>query len=183
MIEDPGWKRSCRIAPQFALPWRLVAAAKADDPRLVVLRAVVVALLSMFVLIGIVVFVLLGTERDRTSPLGLGLGLVAVAAVLSLVATVAVNPVLPDDDALVGAYTSRFFMRLAFANAAALVGFVGFTLTWRIEPYLLGLVFAAVHYARLAPTAANLERDQDRMRNAGGTRNLVEELLAPPTPG
>jgi len=68
-----------------------------------------------------------------------------------------------DDPSLAASYRTRFFLRLAFSETIALLGFVGFILTGRWWVYPVGAVFTAVGYARLAPSASNLSRDQDHL--------------------
>ena len=84
---------------------------------------------------------------------------------------------------LAGAYRSRFFVRLAFAHAAALLGFVGFILTNRGWLYPLGAAFALIGHFRLAPTHTKLTRDQDLLSQSGCALDLIEALGGTPPPG
>jgi hypothetical protein len=65
-----------------------------------------------------------------------------------------------DPGALLATYWTRFFLRIAFADAAALVGFV-LADSWWLYP--LGAAFAFVGFVRLAPTERNLQRDQEAL--------------------
>lgn len=72
--------------------------------------------------------------------------------------------------------TRRLFT--AFANAAALVGFVGFFLadTWWLYP--LGAAFAVVGFVRLAPTQSNIQRDQEALNLSGCGQSLIQVLTS-----
>jgi hypothetical protein len=82
---------------------------------------------------------------------------------------------------LVRTYRSRFMVRLAVAEAASLVAFVMVLLTYEPLIYLLGLAFSAAGFARVAPTAGRLARDQDALAISGCAQSLVAVLGAPPT--
>jgi hypothetical protein len=83
---------------------------------------------------------------------------------------------------LAAAYRSRFFLRLAYAHAAALFGFVGFLLTDRGWLYPLGAAFALIGYLRLAPTHAKLTKDQALLSQSGCALDLIEVLGRTPPP-
>jgi hypothetical protein len=84
---------------------------------------------------------------------------------------------------LAAAYRIRFFVRLAFAHTAALLGFVGFILTNRAWLYPLGAAFALIGYLRLPPTHANLTKDQDLLAQSGCAVDLIDALGRTPPPG
>jgi hypothetical protein len=83
---------------------------------------------------------------------------------------------------LAGAYRIRFFVRLAFAHTTAFLGFVGFILTNRGWLYPLGAAFALIGYLRLAPTHANLTKDQNLLAQSGCALDLIEVLGRTPPP-
>ena len=113
---------------------------------------------------------------------GIAAGLLVVAASGILIEPLVERP-LPctDDRGLAGSYRARFFLRMAFAESAALFGFVGFFLTYAWWPYPIGAVMAALGFARAAPSRRNLERDQQDLVHRQCARSLVGALrLAPP---
>lgn len=81
-----------------------------------------------------------------------------------------------DDAALAASYGTRFFARVAFANAPALVAFVGSVLTGEVWLYAPGLAFAAIGHVQLVPTRGNLRRDQEGLNRARCGRSLVSAL-------
>lgn len=80
---------------------------------------------------------------------------------------------------LVGSYRSRFFLRVAYSEAAALAGFVVSMMAGEPWPYFLGVACTAVGFARAAPTARNLARDQEALSAAGCAHPLAATLGAP----
>ncbi|MDZ7673907.1 MAG: hypothetical protein U5K30_02395 [Acidimicrobiales bacterium] len=103
---------------------------------------------------------------------------VAGYGLLSLFAPRLLEPSLDcsSRDALIDAYRTRFFLRMAFAESAALVGFVGFFLAGQWWLYPFGALFAAVGFIRLAPTRGNVARDQESLNLAGCGLDLVNVL-------
>jgi len=80
-------------------------------------------------------------------------------------------------------YTNRFFIRIAFSEAAALLGFVGFFVTGEPWVYPAAALITFVGFARAAPTRGHLRRDQDLLREHGCYIPLVPALhTAGPTP-
>jgi hypothetical protein len=104
---------------------------------------------------------------------------VALAGVVLLVAPVWGRPLdCGSDAALAASYRTRFFLRIALA----LLGFVGFLLTGNPAVYPIGAAFTVVGFARLAPTAGNLARDQQELGRTGCPRRLVAALREVPPP-
>jgi hypothetical protein len=83
---------------------------------------------------------------------------------------------------LAGLYRARFFIRIAFSDACALIGFSGFVSTGRWWLYLIGAAFAAVGFAMVAPTAGHLRRDQDTIDETWSGLNLIAALRSTPPP-
>jgi hypothetical protein len=122
------------------------------------LRLLFTAFALQLVLLGIVVIALAGTETaepDRPAASVVAAGVVA-CGVLSLFAPRLIERPLDctDETALVSGYRARLFHRIAFAQAAALVG-----------------------YVRLAPSRRNLERDQERLNQRGCVFSLTALLV------
>jgi hypothetical protein len=98
-----------------------------------VLRLLFTSFAMSLVLIGVVVIALTGSgtaEPDRPAASVVAAGVVAYG-VLSLFAPRVIERPLDctDETALLSGYRTRLFLRIAFAHAAALVGFVGFSLS------------------------------------------------------
>jgi hypothetical protein len=182
MAADPGWRGSWR-----GLAWMFLPGAAARRPErlgpdpLSALRALFVSFCSALVLFGVVLVVL-----DGSTGVGGGDGVAtstasAVVAALGVV-VVAAAELIPrpldcaDEESLAASYRTRFFLRLALSESAALTGFVASFLAGSVVPYLVGLAVAGVGFARLAPTQAHLEADQERLNTQGCARSLLAAL-------
>lgn len=144
-----------------------------------VLRQVLVSFGVALVLIGVVVAVLSAGDQPVDGPSsGIVAGVIIGYGVLSVVLPRMIEPPLDcsSDAALAGAYRTRFFLRVAFADATALLGFVGFFLTGEAWLYPLGAAFTVVGFLRLAPTESNLETEQAELHLAGCARSLRAAL-------
>lgn len=135
--------------------------------------------------IGIVVLILHsegGLNRTGVSVEVVAAG-VTLIGVVSLVGGRVWVPQLDGSDRgrLVQSFASRFFARMAWAEAPALFAFGGF-LVLGGEPwvYLIGLTASVAGFALAAPTRASLRRDQERLDTSGRTLNLLESLGGSP---
>ena len=110
------------------------------------LRQVFLSFCVALVLFGVVLAVIYnGEEPVQDSSTALVVGLLLLAAVGLLVERRLEQPLRCEDDrSLADSYPTRFFLRVAFAEAAALFGFVGFFLTYAWWPYPVGVVITAV---------------------------------------
>jgi hypothetical protein len=77
---------------------------------------------------------------------------------------------------LSSSYRDRFFRRVAFAEAPALVGFTLVFIARTRWPYVVGASFTAIGFAWAAPTKRHLAEDQGRLAASGCTRDLVTAL-------
>jgi hypothetical protein len=97
---------------------------------------------------GVVIAVLYSTSNPPTDPPhGIAAALLTAGAAGLLAGTrVERNKRLDctDDTTLANGYRTRFFLPVAFAEAAALFGFVGFFLTYDWWPYPIGLLITVV---------------------------------------
>jgi uncharacterized membrane protein YfcA len=82
--------------------------------------------------------------------------------------------------ALSGSYATRFFVGIALAESAALLGFILVFVANRLWPYLVGLVVSLAGFAMMAPTGRNIERDEEHLRAAGAPVSLWDALTQPP---
>jgi hypothetical protein len=146
------------------------------------LRQVFTSLAIALVLIGFIA-VTVGADIDDESS---GPSLTVVAAVVGAYGLFSlVVPRLLDrpldcssEGALVTGYRTRFFLRIAFADAAALGGFVGTFIAHEAWVYPLGAFFAAIGFVRLAPSNRNLELEQLALNQRGCGLSLRGLLLA-----
>lgn len=151
---------------------------------LTLLRVLFTAFTNALVLIGAVIAVLVNVAHFRGGtlsafPIAIGVTVIGVAG---LAARQLFDRRLDcsDDLRLATTYRERFFLRIAFSEAASLAGFAAFILTSRWWLYPLGAVFTAVGYARLAPTGAHLSHDQHALTEGGCGRSLIAALAGLP---
>jgi hypothetical protein len=183
--------------PALAVAWAMVwmiwrRRVVADDrPRgagaIGALQRIWAAFSVAVVSIGVVVLILHsegGLNRTGVSAEVVAAG-VALIGVVSLLGGRVWVPQLDGSDPgrLVQSFHSRFFARMAWAEAPALFAFGGF-LVLGGEPwvYLIGLTASVACLAIAAPTRASLRRDQERLDTSGRTLNLLESLGGSPGP-
>lgn len=176
--DDPGWGSLGQILTGVVVPGLAVRRRGGDG--LVTLRAVFVSFAIALVLIGVVTtWLTVGSEGGGGSAL-LPMAGVAVVGISVHVAARVITRELDcqSDEALAESYRSRFFLRIALFDSAALVGFVTAVVSGSVAPYAVGLAFAAAGFLSLAPTRGHLEADQHQLALSGCSRSLVAALRA-----
>jgi len=179
--QDPGWFSSSTLLTLFVPWWGVQRAQKDGANALEMLRQLFSAFAGALLLIGVVVAFLASGEptANAMSPGPVALGVVGYGVVSLFIPGLVARPLdCTDAGALVASYRTRFFLRIAFADAAALVGFVGFFLADEWWMYPLGAAFALVGFARLAPTQGNLRDDQETLPRSGCGLSLVQVLTS-----
>lgn len=143
------------------------------------MRAFFLSFIVGGVLVGAAVVVLefYGELVGTTSQFPVAVGVVVWGLVGFAVPTVLDRPLSCEGDAeLAKSYVQRFFLHIAFAESAALAGFLGFIFTGAGWLYPLGAVFTAIGFSRMAPTATKLEHAQAELHGAGCHRSLLAAL-------
>jgi hypothetical protein len=179
--DDPGWQLSWKTFVSALVPGSGLGIAKNrnKDP-LQQLRSGFVRFCTAVVLIGVVV-VILGdlhpTQPDRPAlavPIIVGVGVIC----LTLQRKVP-RPLDGSTPATLAAtYRTRFFLRIAFAEACSLVAFALYISIGPGWVYAVGLAFTLFGFAVAAPTRARLRADQDVLSLSGCTLSLVAALRA-----
>jgi hypothetical protein len=178
MDEDPGWRLTWSALPALLVPQLAMRRmARSDADPLVALRSLFLTFCAAIVGVGIVATVL-GDVTVKSHSSGVSLAIAVAAGCASLLAQRFYSRPLDCTslDSLRSSYTTRFFLRVAFADAAALVGFM---LDIAMGPwwvYFVGAGFAAVGLAQVSPTRRHLAQDQDELSIDGCTRSLTEAL-------
>ena len=140
------------------------------------LRLLFFSFCSGIVVIGVVAaFIVPSDTADFSLPLAAGI--VAALGLATLVAGGTLGRLDgSSNDALAESYRQRLILRLATAEAPALVGFLLSFLVGNLVPYLVALPFTAIAFARAAPTDGNLQKDQDALNATGATADLRTAL-------
>ncbi|MGI8806519.1 MAG: PH domain-containing protein [Acidimicrobiales bacterium] len=176
MIEDPGW-RPALVALVPIVGVRVAAQRARNHPArgLVVVRQL---FLSFAVAIGLFAFVLvqlnLASEDGSISTSTVLFVVGAVAAVAFVPGRLVERPLdCSSESKLMESWRTRFFIRIAFGEASALVGFVGAFLSGATSPYFLGAAATAIMFARAAPSARNIADDQADLYDRGCSLSLL----------
>ncbi|HJR25678.1 MAG TPA: hypothetical protein VJ804_09405 [Acidimicrobiales bacterium] len=157
--DDPGWGLGALLAGESAL---------------LTMRQVWLAFCNALVVFFIVLSVMeLESDDPPFSPEAGAIGLLALGFVLVFVSWQLLRD-LPcaNIGALLGGYRNRFFVRLAFAEISALLGFAAALVTGSLLPYLGGVVPTIVGFARVAPTRANLQAEDEALRDRSCPHSL-----------
>jgi F0F1-type ATP synthase membrane subunit c/vacuolar-type H+-ATPase subunit K len=164
---------ACVSVPAYQ--WRV---PRDGQDGLIVLRQVLMTFCIALALIGLVIALLYPSSAPPADPPDSLCELPAAPRCRRGVANASHRATLncTDDSTLASSYRARFFLRVAFANAAALFGFIGFFLTNEWWPYPVGLAIAACGLIRAAPTRERLRRDQERLAETSCFRRLVPAL-------
>jgi len=190
--DDPGWPLSWRtflwlLVPRLGLQRQIRRAADGEVDGLLLLRQVFLTFTLALAMFGVVLAVLYPSSkppRDPATALVIGL---LVLGVVGLVLGMRIEKPLDctDDLRLATTYRQRFFLRIAFAEAAALYGFVGYFLISAWWPYPVGVATAAIGFTRAAPTSRHLARDQELLNERQCHRVLVRAIRGsrPPPAG
>jgi hypothetical protein len=178
--EDPGWPPLWKWLLPFVVPGLGMRRPATVSDGLLALRSIFIAFARALVAI-FVVCLIVSAGTEQSSPVVPGLLVLAWAGASQALAQVLPRPLACTDERTLGsAYRTRFFLRIALYESAALMGFVAVILTWHPELYLIGAASAAIGFARTAPTAANLEREQLELQLAGCPHSLVAAIRTTP---
>ena len=183
MEADPGWGFSWKSIPLAFVPQLAIRRAGRGGQRdpLLELRLVLLTFVAAIFSIGVVAF-FLGNMSEGAESTGLSVAIVVAVGCTSLLAQRVVPRPLDCTslESLASSYRTRFFLRLAISEAAALAGFC---LDVALGPwwvYFVGAGFALIGFSQLAPTVRHLIQDQDSLSLNGCPRSLVEALRLPP---
>lgn len=182
--DDPGWGKPHEILLGLVPGVMARRAARSSSP-LAMLRSVFSSFVLALVLYGVVlVFIDLGGASDEPPGVSTGSAVAGVALIgvvlVALSARIGGAPTCGTPAELVGRYRTRFFLRVACAEAAALVGFVASFLCENVVAYFVGMALALVGFAWLAPTRAHLQREDEHLRAINCPASLYAALSGRP---
>ena len=180
--EEPRWKRilsRSQLVPFARVAWfrRELGVGLGLGDLWMLLLSFAVSLLTMPVVLS---FIIRGSVTAEHVPLWLPIGLAATS--LASLAGVLWARSQPMDTSSMAklAYRAAFFMGTAFAQTAALFGFVAVFFVSQLWPYLVGLPVSLIGLALVAPTRRDLERRQQQITAAGSPLELREALTRGP---
>ena len=177
--DDPGWRPSLVVLIPYAV---LFTRRKQRDP-ITTVRILYLAFVSALALYGFVLS-FLAPFRSEHDGLGWAIGIGALALANLVIARSVERPLSCDSEAaLAGSYRTRLFVRLAFAESTALLGFVASFLIDGNWIYFFAVLCSLPAFIRLAPTKAAFIRDQDELTNRGCALSLIEAIRHTPPKG
>ena len=182
--DDPGWPVGKQLLLGLVPGMSRRALRRQFDSTgnaLVLLRQVFMSFCLALVLFGVVLAFLWPAQSKEPESPGLAVLILGLGIAAGVAGRFVEKPLVCTDDAsLAGSYRTRFFVRIAFAETAAVFGFVGFFIAsvWWVYP--AGATIAFIGFARAAPSRTRLRRDQERLSESGCFRSLVTALSHPP---
>lgn len=184
---DPGWNvKWWRMMLPFLFPPLMHSrmTQSGPGPRIVLLRQMFLAFAAGPVLFLPILAILLPL-RDPLAPTpGVVTGLLIASAGSLLAAQWSARrtPACGDETTMADTYRKHLFLGIAFANAASLYGFVASFIAMGYWPYLVTLPLGLLGLRAIAPTAANLERADQRLMASGCANSLRAALYAGASP-
>ncbi|MFN2545674.1 MAG: hypothetical protein ABR600_14045 [Actinomycetota bacterium] len=166
--EDPGWRPILKGLGFAFIPYVGHTLARRSGGNLLENAR---TLFTSFVVTPLVIaiplaFVTSGDEKHGATAWALG---VTAFGLVNLVAVqwVRKRPLVKDSpDSLAQSYVQNMILGIAFAEAPALLGFVGATVTGAIWVYPIGAVIALIGMLLVAPTRWDIERRQSELRGS-----------------
>ena len=181
--DDPGWPKSPNMLA-LLVPRNVRSFPGEGRDGLIALRRVFLTFCIALALLGVVLaFLYPSSAAPADPPTALAGGLLLLGGVGVLLSSRFERPLdCTNDTTLALSYRMRFFHRIAVADSAALLGFVGFFLTYEWWPYPVGIAIAACGFVRAAPTRGHLRHDQQRLAESSCFRPLVHALRTSMSP-
>jgi hypothetical protein len=128
----------------------------------------------------VLTFVLSDATPKNASPLFVAVGALVGVASIAGVLWARSRPIPCDNPSqMVVWYRTNFYIGVAYANFAGLMGFVGTFIVDQFWPYLAGLAVSAVGFALIAPSNGNIRRREVQMAAEGCAHSLSEALRTP----
>jgi hypothetical protein len=176
---DPGWGDAFRRLPKLFVPTSGQRMVVESNDGLAVMRVLWVTFVSAVALLGVVVVII-----DQVAPGGGADGrvvAVVVAAIGVFLQIVSVKFVPPIAGRTAGEVRERaqraFFIRVAFAEPAPLVGFMGFVLSGNLAVYLVGAVTGLAGMYDAAPNSRWINEGDESLRASGSDVDFLQAMI------
>ena len=174
--EDPGWRPSLI----FVIPYAVFVLRRRERDPITTVRILYLAFVTALGCYGFVLgFIAPFRSEHNGLAWAIGIGALALAN-LAIVRRVERPLSCESETALAGSYRTRLFIRLAFAESTALLGFVASFMIDGNWIYFLAVLCSVPAFVRLAPTKAAFIRDQDDLTNRGCAYSLIEAIRRTP---
>ncbi|MEO5723629.1 MAG: hypothetical protein ABIQ39_01515 [Ilumatobacteraceae bacterium] len=177
--DDPGWKIRWSLLPAGLMPHLyFMRRSVSGTHELITIRSLFVGYCLALTAVGGVRAVLGDFDKPQHTQLAV------VTSVVIGLALVVFQHLLPlrlncsSAAALRATYRSRFFLRAAIVNIAAIIAFVVSLQLGAWWTYFVGFGCALVGLADLAPTKHRVVAEQDRLVREGCSLSLIAALRA-----
>ena len=183
--EDPGWGDAWPalwvLIPYVGLERMRRRNAAGEVTTLRTIRQVFIGFVMMVALGGPILLWVTLTSRNTPSMRAVE-GLILLAAVIAVAGRL-LEPELScaSEATLAASYSTRFFLRMAFANAPVLLMFVIGTVSGATVTFAFAALFAIVGYAHAIPSAGRLTREDAALSERGCRWSLVRSLQMRPS--
>lgn len=176
---DPGWGPALRALPVMLIPVLGMKRVQRHGSGLFVMRIIWIAFCNALTFIWVPVVLIRANggidAAFSTTPV------LVVTATIGVFAQLVGFRYSPSYDFSAPAlfatsFQRAFFIRLAFAEVAGLVGFVGFVLSGSVLPYAVGYVLSLAGMIDAAPKASRFAAAQYEADSAGARIDVVGVL-------
>lgn len=174
---DPGWRPVLKVLPTLMIPFFGMRTMTMQDSGLQATRLLWLVFVNAIVLLWVPVLALGATDGAPVS-VGVGVGVTVAVGVGLLVASLRFAPSIDgsSETELARSFQRLTLIRIAFAEAAAIVGFICFLLTGSWVVYGTGFVIALVGMWLAAPRRPVLASLQDDLHTSGSELHLIRVL-------
>ena len=169
MDDDPGWR---------------IFRKKRDVPLvpLIGMRAIFFGMSVGVFLFGIVVVMNIASAKSPPDdpPVAMAVVILGIGVVVQLAARKFGRPLdVSSEEALLNSYRGRCIIRTGAAETAALAGFVAALVVAQWWVLLIAALSGGVGFYLAAPTAASVQRDEERLQAQGSGYSLTAVLRRP----
>ena len=175
--DDPGWGPVLKQLPTLVVPFLGMRTMTTQTSGLQATRLLWLVFVNAILVIWIPVIALAATGGAPVSiPVGVAVTAVAGAVLLALAPRFVPEPDGSSPTELARTFQRATLVRIGFAQAAAIVGFICFLMTGSWIVYGTGFLIAAWGMWQAAPRTAVLDQVQAHIDSAGSELRLVRVL-------
>ena len=175
--DDPGWGPVLKQLPTLVVPFLGMRTMTTQTSGLQAARLLWLVFVNAILVIWIPVIALAATGGAPVSiPVGVAVTAVAGAVLLALAPRFVPEPDGSSPTELARTFQRATLVRIGFAQAAAIVGFICFLMTGSWIVYGTGFLIAAWGMWQAAPRTVVLDQVQAHIESAGSELRLVRVL-------
>jgi len=178
-VEDPGWGPALKGAAFVLVPGLGARRMMRGTNALTVMRQLWITFVTATLLIGVLVMVVNASLEGGGADGRVVAGVIAALGVISQLVGANFLPAIDGrtQAEVQEAAQKHFFLRVALAEPAALLGFLGFVLSANPAVYALGAVVSLAGMLDARPSTRWLDRGQQQLRESGSEISLLGVLV------